>query len=72
VLTMRLESNDAHLGKLKIARIETHPTGHHRYRATRYDALGRKVAEVEFSHDPQDGADVCVRDAITAIERTGK
>ena len=72
MLTATLAVNRTLLGTLAILRIETHPTGHHRYRATRYDADGRKTAEVEFSHDPQDGADVCVRDAITAIERTGK
>jgi len=72
MLTATLTTNRTQLGTLTIARIETHPTGHHRYRATRYDAQGRKTAEVEFSHDPNDGADLCVRDALTAIERTGK
>jgi hypothetical protein len=69
MLTATLTTNRTQLGTLAIQRIETHPTGSHRYRATRYDALGRKVAEVEFHHDPHDGADVCVRDALTAIER---
>jgi len=72
VLTATLTTNRTQLGTLTIARIETHPTGSHRYRATRYDANGRKTAEVEFHHNPDDGADICVRDAITAIERCGK
>lgn len=69
MLTATLAVNRTLLGTLAIRRIKTHPTGIHRYRATRYDADGRTIGEVEMSHDPELGADVCVMQALQSLER---
>lgn len=69
MLTANLSTNNTALGKLVIARIGTHPTGMHRYRATRYNAAGMKTGQIELRHNPDDGPDACVRDALVALGR---
>jgi hypothetical protein len=67
MLTATLAVNRTLLGTIEIQRIETHPTGRHKYSAKRYDANGRLIASATFHHDPETGAETCVQEALQTI-----
>jgi hypothetical protein len=68
MLTATLAVNRTLLGTIEIQRIETHVTGVHKYRAQRFDATGRRTNTAVFHHNPDLGAETCVRQALQVLE----